>query len=141
MTKIIRIAPICASLCLFAGFAVAETTPVAETADADALTDTAETTETAAAVDTDTESTAADDKVVERVKITPASASRDALVCRMEKPIGSHIPRRVCRTNWQIDADSAEGRATLRDADLRRRDRSSRVGVGLSMDKYRAGKY
>ena len=49
-----------------------------------------------------------DGNVVETVKISPAK-SRSALVCRSERPIGSHIPRRVCRTKRQMDDEREDG--------------------------------
>ncbi|QMW13667.1 hypothetical protein H3302_11335 [Pseudoalteromonas sp. MT33b] len=42
-------------------------------------------------------------------------ASNDGLICKMEKPTGSNIPKRVCRTPEQIAAMEKEGRDGIRD--------------------------
>ncbi len=55
----------------------------------------------------------ADENVIDRVKITTAG-DPNALVCRHERPLGSHIPRRVCRTAMQIDGDRVVGQRKVR---------------------------
>lgn len=42
-------------------------------------------------------------------------ASNDGLICKMEKPTGSNIATRVCRTPEQIAALEKEGQKGVRD--------------------------
>ncbi|MEJ6497383.1 hypothetical protein [Pseudoalteromonas lipolytica] len=42
-------------------------------------------------------------------------ASIDGLICKMEKPTGSNIATRVCRTPEQIAALEKEGKQGIRD--------------------------
>jgi hypothetical protein len=44
--------------------------------------------------------------------MVPADENR--LICRRERTLGSNIPRRVCRTQRQIDAEKAAGQESLR---------------------------
>jgi hypothetical protein len=38
------------------------------------------------------------------------------LICEMERPVGSNIPKRVCRTQAQIDKERAEAQDQMREA-------------------------
>ncbi|MCF7518647.1 MULTISPECIES: hypothetical protein [unclassified Pseudoalteromonas] len=42
-------------------------------------------------------------------------ASNDGLICKREKPTGSNIPTRVCRTPEQIAAMEKESKEGIRD--------------------------
>jgi hypothetical protein len=44
--------------------------------------------------------------------MVPADENR--LICRKERTLGSNIPRRVCRTQRQIDDERAAGQESLR---------------------------
>lgn len=45
---------------------------------------------------------------------TPHEESK--LICEMERPVGSNIPKRVCRTQAQIDKERADAQDRMRDA-------------------------
>ena len=44
--------------------------------------------------------------------MVPADENRR--ICRKERSVGSHIPRRVCRTQREFDAEKAAGQESLR---------------------------
>ena len=39
----------------------------------------------------------------------------DKLICEMERPVGSNIPKRVCRTQAQIDRERETAQDTMRE--------------------------
>jgi hypothetical protein len=41
-------------------------------------------------------------------------ADENRLICRQERSLGSHIPRRVCRTQKEIDTQKRAGQESLR---------------------------
>jgi hypothetical protein len=41
----------------------------------------------------------------------PSANSQDDLVCTTEKPIGSNIPKQICRSREDIDREKAEAEA------------------------------
>ena len=45
-----------------------------------------------------------------------AAAAQPQQVCTMEKPMGSQIPKRVCRTEGQIEAERSSAASTYREA-------------------------
>jgi len=47
----------------------------------------------------------------------PATAQDDnKLICQTERPVGSNIPKRVCRTQAQIDKERAEAQEQMLEA-------------------------
>lgn len=44
------------------------------------------------------------------------AAAQPQQVCTMEKPMGSQIPKRVCRTTSQIEAERSSAASTYREA-------------------------
>ena len=44
-----------------------------------------------------------------------SSSAAPKLICTSERPTGSHLPVRVCRTQAQIDQDKADADETYRD--------------------------
>ncbi len=44
-----------------------------------------------------------------------SSKANDGLICKMEKPTGSNIATRVCRTPEQIAAQEKEGKKSVHD--------------------------
>ena len=59
---------------------------------------------------------------VDRVRLTQDSRGANGIVCRREKPIGSHVPVRVCRTEQQRELDRVSGKRDVR-ATQRRQSR------------------
>jgi hypothetical protein len=45
---------------------------------------------------------------------TPHEESK--LICEMERPVGSNIPKRVCRSQAQIDKERAQAQDQMREA-------------------------
>ena len=124
---------ICAALVIGAGFFTASVSAQSQLSATDANADP----QKPAAERTAAAPTKADERLVGRVKMTE-TPDREKLVCRVEKPTGSHYPQRVCRTAAQMAADRAEAMADIRNTELRRRnDRSSRIGTGQSMQRYK----
>jgi hypothetical protein len=56
-----------------------------------------------------------------RAASAPAAASKptasddDKLICEMERPVGSNIPKRVCRTQAQIDREREAAQDKMRE--------------------------
>lgn len=42
------------------------------------------------------------------------AADRDRVVCRRERPVGSHMPRTICRTVAEIEAEREAAQETIR---------------------------
>ncbi len=60
---------------------------------------------------------AADSLEVAEVPVVPIAASasppQNELVCRKVRSVGSNIPKKVCRTRAQLEADRESGQETL----------------------------
>ncbi len=122
-----------AALVISAGFFTASVSAQSELSATDANADP----QTSASETTVAAPTTADDRIVGRVKMTE-TPDREKLICRIEKPTGSHYPQRVCRTAAQMAADRAEAMADIRNTELRRRnDRSTRLGTGRDISRYK----
>ena len=52
---------------------------------------------------------------------TQANIGIDEIICNYEKPIGSHVPRRVCRTKNEIAREAEETRKVLEELPLKTR--------------------
>jgi hypothetical protein len=44
-----------------------------------------------------------------------ATAQEDKLICQTERPVGSNIPKRVCRTQAQIDREREAAQEKIRE--------------------------
>lgn len=47
---------------------------------------------------------------------TVAADDDDKLICEMERPVGSNIPKRVCRTKAQMDREREAAQEQMREA-------------------------
>ena len=45
--------------------------------------------------------------------VVESDVGLDEVICSYEKPIGSHVPRRVCRTRGEIEREAQETRRVL----------------------------
>lgn len=45
----------------------------------------------------------------------PTASDDDKLICEMERPVGSNIPKRVCRTQAQIDRERDAAQEKIRE--------------------------
>ena len=64
--------------------------------------------------------------------VEPTVAPEDdpnAIICRREKPTGSNMARRVCRTRAEIEAREEKDQDTLR------RSRASQTGGGCALSR------
>lgn len=142
MNLIKRSAYLLLPLCLLAIQAQAESV-ASSSADAQkASGDVKAVSETASAAQNgETAAGANDENVVDTVKIVPSKAA-NALVCRTERPLGSHIPKRVCRTNQEIEGDRDEAKKKMfRDDSYARRNSLMRAQPrNYNMKAYKASK-
>ncbi len=89
----------------------------------DVTTRAADSAPTARDADEASRDNSDDERVIGRVEMRDKTQAGREVICRLERPVGSHVPRRVCRTRQQMADDRAEAVQRIR-ATQRRQSRS-----------------